>query len=62
MNKNDSLLEFFSAQGAEIHYGLFLVNFLLAALLAHSLGRACCARFGTRFNRELLPETSWRSP
>jgi len=54
MNKNDSLLEFFSAQGAEIHYGLFLVNFLLAALLAHLLGRAY-ARFGHSLsNRELF--------
>ena len=40
MNKNESLLQFFSAQSAEIHYGLFLINFLLAALLAHLLGRA----------------------
>ncbi|MEN9676932.1 MAG: hypothetical protein RIS76_2828 [Verrucomicrobiota bacterium] len=54
MNKNETLLEFFSAQSAEIHYGLFLVNFLLAALLAHLLGRIY-ARFGHALsNRELF--------
>lgn len=54
MNKNESLLQFFSAQSAEIHYGLFLVNFLLAALLAHLLGRVY-SRFGHALsNRELF--------
>mgnify|MGYP003382533358 CR=1 FL=1 len=54
MNKNESLLQFFSAQSAEIHYGLFLVNFLLSALLAHLLGRAY-ARFGHALsNRDLF--------
>jgi hypothetical protein len=54
MNKNESLLEFFSAQSAEIHYGLFLVNFLLSALLAHLLGRAY-TRFGHALsNRDLF--------
>lgn len=54
MNKNESLLEFFSAQSADIHYGLFLVNFLLAALLAHLLGRVY-ARFGHALsNRDLF--------
>lgn len=54
MNKNESLLEFFSAQSAEIHYGLFLVNFLLAALLAHLLARVY-AKFGnTLSNRDLF--------
>lgn len=54
MNKNESLLQFFSAQSAEIHYGLFLINFLLAALLAHLLGRAY-ARFGRALsNRDIF--------
>jgi len=54
MNKNESLLEFFSAQSAEIHYGLFLINFLLAALLAHLLGRIY-AKFGHALsNREMF--------
>ncbi len=54
MNKNESLLEFFSAQSAEIHFGLFLINFILAALLAHLLSRVY-ARFGnTLSNREIF--------
>lgn len=54
MNKNESLLEFFSAQSAEIHFGLFLLNFLLAALLAHLLGRIY-VRFGNALsNRDLF--------
>lgn len=54
MNKNESLLEFFSAQSAEIHYGLFLLNFLLAALLAHLLSRVY-SRFGHALsNRDLF--------
>ncbi len=54
MNRNESLLEFFSAQNAEIHYGLFLFNFLLAALLAHLLSQVY-ARFGRALsNRELF--------
>ncbi|HAB19594.1 MAG TPA: DUF4956 domain-containing protein [Verrucomicrobiota bacterium] len=54
MNKNETLLEFFSTQGAEIHYGLFLINFLLAALLAQVLGLAY-ARFGHALsNRQLF--------
>lgn len=54
MNKNESLLEFFSAQSAEIHYGLFLTNFLLAAFLAHLLARAY-SKFGNSLsNRDLF--------
>ena len=54
MNKNESLLQFFSAQSAEIPYGLFLINFVLAAVLAHLLGRLY-ARFGHSLsNREMF--------
>ncbi|MBN9690583.1 MAG: DUF4956 domain-containing protein [Verrucomicrobia bacterium] len=54
MNKNDSLLEFFSAQSAEINYGLFLINFLLAALLAHLLGRVYARCGNALSNRDLF--------
>jgi len=54
MNKNESLLQFFSAQSAEIPYGLFLINFVLAAVLAHLLGRLY-TRFGHSLsNREMF--------
>ncbi len=54
MNKNDSLLEFFSAQSAEINYGLFLINFLLTALLAHILGRVYARCGNALSNRDLF--------
>ncbi len=54
MEKNQSLLEYFAAQNAEVSVVGFLVNFLLAALLSFILSRIYI-RFGTSLsNRELF--------
>jgi hypothetical protein len=54
MEKNLSLLEYFSAQNAEVNVSIFLVNFLLAALLSFVLSRVYM-KFGTSLsNRELF--------
>lgn len=46
MNKDQTLLELFSAQSSQISIRLFVINLLLAGLLAFILGRVY-ARFGT---------------
>ena len=54
MEKNQTLLEYFAAQNAEIGIVGFVVNFLLAALLSFILSRVYI-RFGTSLsNRELF--------
>lgn len=52
MNKEQTLLELFSAHAGQVPVRLFLINLLVCALLAHTLGRAY-AKFGTTLsNRE----------
>ena len=46
MNKDQTLLELFSAQSSQVSIRLFVINLLLAGLLAFVLGRVY-ARFGT---------------
>ncbi|MCS1410916.1 MAG: hypothetical protein M2R45_04111 [Verrucomicrobia subdivision 3 bacterium] len=54
MEKNQSLLEFFAAQNAEIGIVGFLINFLLAAVLSFILSRIYI-RFGNSLsNREIF--------
>lgn len=54
MNKQESLLEFFSTQTADIDIGIFVFNLLLTALLSYLLGRTY-VRFGTTLsNREMF--------
>jgi hypothetical protein len=54
MNKQESLLEFFSTQAADINLGPYVFNLLLAALLSYLLGRVY-VRFGTTLsNREMF--------
>lgn len=54
MNKQQSLLEFFSTQTAQIDLLPFVINLLLSALLSYLLGRVY-VRFGTTLsNREMF--------
>ncbi len=54
MDKNQTLLEYFAAQNAEVSVVGFIVNFLLAALLSFILSRVY-VKFGTSLsNRELF--------
>ena len=54
MEKNQSLLEYFAAQNADISVGGFVGHFLLAALLSFVLSRVY-VKFGTSLsNRELF--------
>ena len=52
MNKDQTLLELFTAHTGQVSIKLFLINLLVSALLAHVLGKAY-ARYGTTLsNRE----------
>ncbi|HAV65019.1 MAG TPA: DUF4956 domain-containing protein [Verrucomicrobiales bacterium] len=54
MNKQQTLLEFFTSQTAQIDIVQFVINLLLAGLLAYLLGRVY-VRFGTVLaNREMF--------
>lgn len=54
MEKNQSLLEYFAAQNAEVSVVGFLVNFLLAALLSFILSRVYIKFGNSLSNRELF--------
>ncbi len=52
MNKEQTLVELFTAHAGQVSIKLFLINLLISALLAHVLGRAY-GKFGTTLsNRE----------